>query len=104
MKSSKSLAEQRCYTFVNWARKEKPQTKMKVQGHSSTARAKKAHRVLTHRTNKLTASTHMDADQRKIGRKKFKPPQQESDNRAYDPRRDHHQTKGGYSNQGRGRG
>jgi hypothetical protein len=51
-----------CYTFVNWARKEKPQTKMKVQGHSSTARAKKAHRVLTHHTNKLTASTHMDAD------------------------------------------
>jgi hypothetical protein len=41
----------------------------KVQGHSSTARAKKAHRVLMHHRNKFTASTQMDAEHLIIGRK-----------------------------------
>jgi hypothetical protein len=42
---------------------------MKVQGNSSTARAKKAHQVLTHLIDKFTISTRMGADHLKIGRK-----------------------------------
>jgi hypothetical protein len=34
----------------------------------------------------------------------FRPPRQESENRAYDPRRDHHQTRGCYSSRGHGTG
>jgi hypothetical protein len=41
----------------------------KAQGHSSTPRAKKAYQALTHLTNKFPASTRMDADHRRIGRK-----------------------------------
>jgi hypothetical protein len=37
--------------------------------HSSTTRAKKAHRALTHLIDKFTALTRMGADHRKIGRK-----------------------------------
>jgi hypothetical protein len=36
--------------------------------------------------------------------KNFRPPHQERNNQVYDPRRDHHQTRGGYSSRGRGRG
>jgi hypothetical protein len=41
----------------------------KVQGHSSAARAKKVHQVLTHLTDKFIVSTKMGADHRKIRRK-----------------------------------
>jgi hypothetical protein len=34
----------------------------------------------------------------------FRHPRQESDNRVYDPRRDHQQTRGCYSSRGQGRG
>jgi hypothetical protein len=33
----------------------------------------------------------------------FRPPQQESESRLYDPRKDHQQNRGDYSNRGRGR-
>jgi hypothetical protein len=69
MKSFESSAERRFYTSVNWASKEKQQMRMKVQDHSSTARAKRAHQVLMHRLNKFIASTRMDVDHRKIRRK-----------------------------------
>jgi hypothetical protein len=42
---------------------------MKVQGHSSTARAKKGTMSLMHRTRKFTTLTQMDVAHRKIGRK-----------------------------------
>jgi hypothetical protein len=42
---------------------------MKAQGHSSTAKAKKAQQVLTRLTDKFTASTRMSVDHQKIGRK-----------------------------------
>jgi hypothetical protein len=42
---------------------------MKVQSHSSIARAKRIHQVLTHLTDKSTISTRMGADHRKIRRK-----------------------------------
>jgi hypothetical protein len=43
--------------------------RMKIQGHLSTTRAKKAHQALIHLTDKFTVSTRMGADPRKIGRK-----------------------------------
>jgi hypothetical protein len=43
--------------------------RMKIQGYSSTARAKKAHLVLTHLIDKFTVLTRMGVDHRKIGRK-----------------------------------
>jgi hypothetical protein len=42
---------------------------MKVQGHSSTARAKKAIQALTHLTDKFIVSIQMGADHQKIRRK-----------------------------------
>jgi hypothetical protein len=68
MKNSKNSAEQRYYTFVSWANRENPQTRMKVQGHSSIARAKKVIQSLMHLTDKFKVSIQMDAD-RQIGRK-----------------------------------
>jgi hypothetical protein len=53
--------EQRYYTFISWVNRENPEMTMKVQGRSSTTRAKRVHQVLTHLTNKFTASTWMDA-------------------------------------------
>jgi hypothetical protein len=55
--------------FRKLDQQKKAQTRTKFQGHSSTARAKKAHQVLSHLTDKFTASTRMDVDHRKIGRK-----------------------------------
>jgi hypothetical protein len=43
--------------------------RMKVQGHSSIAKAERAHQVLTPPTNKSTTPTQMNADHWKIGRK-----------------------------------
>jgi hypothetical protein len=69
MKSFGYSIERRCYTFINWASNEKYQMRMKVQGHSTTSRAKKAHRILMHRTNKFPSSSWLDVDHWKIGRK-----------------------------------
>jgi hypothetical protein len=68
MKSSKNSVGRRCYTSVSWASREKTQMRAKVQGHSSIARAKKAHQVLTHLTYKFTVSTQMDVNHQKFGR------------------------------------
>jgi hypothetical protein len=67
--NSKSLADQRCHTFISWISKGKQQMRMKVQDHSSTSRAKKAQQVLTWPTNKSTSLTLMEADLWRIGKK-----------------------------------
>jgi hypothetical protein len=69
MQNSRNLAERRYCTFVSWANRENLQLRMKVQGHSSTARAKKAIQALTHLTDKFIVSIRMGADHQKIGRK-----------------------------------
>jgi hypothetical protein len=48
-------AEQGYYISVSWASRESPQARTKAQGHSSTAKAKKAQQVSTHLTGKFTA-------------------------------------------------
>jgi phage pi2 protein 07 len=68
MKSSGNSAKRKYCTSISWASRENPQVRTKVQCHSSTVRAKKAHQVLTHLTDKFTVSTRMDADHQKIGR------------------------------------
>jgi hypothetical protein len=73
MKSSKSSAEQKYCTFVNWASKEKQQMRMKVQHHSSIAKVKRVHQLLTQYTSKFIASTLTDASLRRIGRKILDP-------------------------------
>jgi hypothetical protein len=69
MKNSRNLAERRYCTSANLASRENLQARIKVQGHSSIARAKKAIQALTHPTNKFTVSTRMGADHQKIRRK-----------------------------------
>jgi hypothetical protein len=65
--SSANSVEQRYYISISWASKESPQARMKAQGHSSTAKAKKAQQVLTRLTDKFTASTWMGVGHHKIG-------------------------------------
>jgi hypothetical protein len=69
MKNSGNLVEWWYGTSVSWASRENPQARTKVQGHSSTARAKKSIQALTYLTDKLTISTQTGADNQKIGRK-----------------------------------
>jgi hypothetical protein len=69
MMSSANSAEQRYYISVSWASRENPQKRTKAQGHSSTAKAKKAQQVSTHLIGKFTTSTWMGAGHQKIGRK-----------------------------------
>jgi hypothetical protein len=69
MKNSRNLAKWRYCTSVSWTNRENPQERMKVQGHSSTTRAKKSIQTLTHLTDKFIVSIWMGADHRKIGRK-----------------------------------
>jgi hypothetical protein len=69
MMSSTNSAERRYYISISWASRENPQTRTKAQGHSSTAKAKKAQQVLTCLANKFTASTRTGAGHQKIRRK-----------------------------------
>jgi hypothetical protein len=68
MRIFRNSAERRYCTSISWASKENPQARMKVQGHSSTTRAKKVHQILTHLTDMFKILTRMDAGHRKIGR------------------------------------
>jgi hypothetical protein len=76
---------------------------MKIQGHSSIARAMKIIQPSTHLTDKFS----IDSDgcrPPENWEKKFRPPRPESESGAYDHRRDHTQARGGHSIRGRGKG
>jgi hypothetical protein len=77
MKSSINLAERRYYTSASWASRENPQIRVKAQGHSSSARAKKAHQASTHFTAKFTDG----CGPLENWEKNFRPPRTESKNR-----------------------
>jgi hypothetical protein len=99
-----NLAERRYCTSVSWASRENLQARMKVQGHSSIARAKKAIQAFDTSQRQVHSIASDGCGPPKNWEKNFRPPRPESENKAYDPRKDCIQARGGHSCRGRGRG